>query len=736
MIKRYYFTFVILLLVFAISGCGKSDQPIEGSSEQEEGTTFLPLDDEDWKDNSLDEYSAVFVKTLRYTEQEDAVTGGGQQYILCQDNATVFKKHLFQDAAQCWDEIKIVPEQGDEVSHHLSFWNDRLNQAWAIGSIFNSSNYLMMNVERNEKGELIYNFFETNDTMEILRSFHVDNLDKKEYELPEQILVDATGYIHMITSRASDNTRHYYIASSDGAILTEVQKQITMKQNPTLFYLYDGKVGFWMDKELLVVNAESGNNDVNISLKEDYLKCILWDEKTLLYADMVGLHRSSFSGDEPKTLYTWKNHGITFSSIIDMQCSKEQGISLLYTTQGDVEYLKLMPTQDEVPILEIEFAVCSACNKKYQSSVMAFNKNNPAYHIEMKQYERDDANLLTKLTSGDGPQLLDATLVGFENHVDLWESLDAFYHQLGLVDELVPQTQQMGEIGETSYGVVTDFGITTMVTYKETPEEWNYETFLDCMTEGGDAGKSVYNPIRGSDGFSFATLFFHNMNETFLYNKDDCTTHFDSEEFQRIITLANHYMKSNNQANVEDFQNGTSPCAVVNIRQPEDLACLRIWGEGLLHYIGFPGQTGSVHYLEGADPLCVRTNAGVEEKRLALTFLRYLLSYEGQKKLDSTYSQWSVREDILKEQINRMDENSFTCLNGFPQFSLGNQVNIPEDYETLCKLLKVAKKRSDIPKELNSIMVEQMSAYLEGTISEESLKDQLTNRVQLFLQEQ
>ena len=727
---------VILVLVLVLGGCKQAEQPIGETTDQGEGTMFLPLEVGEWYDNSLDMYTAEFIKPLHETEQEDAVVGGAVQYILGREKAAVFKKHLFQEVGNCWDEVKTVTENGEETSHRLAFWEGKLNQAWAVGSIYNSDHYLMMNPERDESGRILYKFFETDGTMQLLRSFYVDGLDIETYEFPNQILVDAEGYIHMITWRESDNTSHYYVASPDGAILTEVQKQIAPKVSPALFYLYNGQVGIYMDKELLLADAGSGEARVLADLKEEYLSCILWDEWTLLYADPIGLHRSSLSGEDKETLYTWKNHGITFSEINAMQVSEEREISLLYTSHEEVNYMKLVPTTEEVPILEIEFAVASSSGQKYRAAVAEFNKTYPAWHIEMETYEMSDTSLLTKLMAGDGPQLLDTGLVGFQDHADLWEPMDGFYHQLGLDEGLVPQILEMGKIEDTIYGAVTDFRITTMVAFAETSDAWDYAAFLDYLDKDNTATKSIYNPVNGSDGYSFAHLFYHNLDETFLYNAQDCTTRFDSEDFRKLIRLAKYYTESSNQANVEDFLQGAAPCAVVCIRQPGDLACLRILGEGQLRYIGFPTQTGPVHYLEGADPLCVRTNATAEEKQLAFTFLSYLLSYEVQKEQDSIYTQWSVREDVLSEQMKGMDENTVPCLIGFPQFPLGDRVNLSEDYDTLCELLTNAKTRRYAPRELNRILSEQVDAYLDGIISEETLREQLTNRVQLYLKEQ
>ena len=52
------------------------------------------------------------------------------------------------------------------------------------------------------------------------------------------------------------------------------------------------------------------------------------------------------------------------------------------------------------------------------------------------------------------------------------------------------------------------------------------------------------------------------------------------------------------------------------------------------------------------------------------------------------------------------------------------------------KLLEKARPLRDIPKELNTILIEEVSAYTDGTITEEELIERLTKRVELYLAEQ
>ncbi|MCM1192360.1 MAG: ABC transporter substrate-binding protein [Butyrivibrio sp.] len=764
--KKLLCCILVAALGFQCCSCGKSNTETVGdgggtgeenqeSSEKNDipaGNTdfagedlFLSLEDMPWRDNSLDAYAAVINMPLQYTKQEGTIDGGISAYILGDTRASVFKKHLFEEPSECWDEIKTVTAQDTETSFHLDFKEGQLNQAWMAGGIAGSDHYIMMGeVERDDARGYLYPFYETDENMQIVNTFYADCLAGDDFVTPSQLQADAEGNLHMIINRYSGDisTYHYYIAAPDGTLLAEVgpREGFTPEERPELFLLYDGRVGMRLGEELKCADIETGDTEVLVNIKSGWRSCALQDEKTLVYADTVGVYRSGLSGENPELLYTWSNHGVFASKIEAMQVTGNGSISLIYTDYKGANYLRLEPVTEEVEIRDITFAVSSS--QKYQSAVAAFNKKYPAYRIRLKTYSLNDTNLQTELIAGKGPVLVDTALVNFENNAEWWEPLDEVFRQMKLDEELIPKVLDTGKIDGTLYGVVTDFHINTVVTFAEEPEEWDYDTFLDCFDENDISSmKSVFLPFSGSDGYSFiAAFFYHTLKEKYLFDAEHCTTRFDSEEFRKILRLAEYFMDRDHQADSEDFRQGASLCAAVSVYKPEDMACLRIWGGNKLKFIGYPSEDGSVHYIEGSSPITVRANATVEEKQLAHSFIRFLLSYEAQMEsvLDVTNFDYamSARKDVLEEQINRMDEYTYTTLSGFPQFELGKQVNRELDGAALYELLEKTEPKHYMPRELVWIFAEELDAYLSGNLTEDMLIEHLENRVGLYLSEQ
>ena len=129
--------------------------------------TELLLEEEAWRDNSLDAYWATASFLLKY--QEVGISGGARGYALGSTFGAVFKKHLFMSAEECWDELVTVTDQGTESAVRLAFREDTHNQAWGIGSIIGSDHFMMWDFTFAEDSEKSYQFFEVDGRQQILR---------------------------------------------------------------------------------------------------------------------------------------------------------------------------------------------------------------------------------------------------------------------------------------------------------------------------------------------------------------------------------------------------------------------------------------------------------------------------------------------------------------------------------------------------------------------------------------
>lgn len=720
--------------------------------------TELLLEEEAWRDNSLDAYSATASFLLKH--QEVGISGGARGYALGSTFGAVFKKHLFMSAEECWDELVTVTDQGTESAVRLAFREDTHNQAWGIGSIIGSDHFMMWDSVVSEESEKTYQFLEVNAQQQILRRIPIGFLAGDGGESPDQILVDQGGNIHFTTqslhSVPADGTEPlqtlYIIADSEGELLS---KRDCSGNASRLVALYDGRVGLLsqlMDSQgrktgsrleyvdpgtgETVLLAEFGENAPKALWKTEDCYYTLWDEKTLLFADNKGLHLADLAGNTTEDLYLWSNHGIGFSRIVELQIRENGRINLIYTDSSeDGNLLCLEPTQEQVEIQKIVLAVPSVMREVYYPTVMAFNKKYPAYHIDLKT-DYDSTALLTELTAGRGPVLVDSMLTGFEENKKLWTPLEGLFAGEAWEESLIPKAMELGEIDGSLYGVVYSFGLQTVVIPEEEPTDWDYKTFLDKI-EADSSIEAIYNGQNSLWVFIYRFLF-HGLEDNYLLDAESGETYFDSEEFRRVLRLGMKYCTQQEYIDsVEPMLEGEVFCNIIDITRPELIDLYRLcYGEDA-NYIGFPAREGSAHYIYGQSPLTVRATASEEEKRVAGTFLRMLLSEEGQTEGMKDPNFWlSVRKGVLEEQIAQVNEMSRPTTYGFPFITLGEDYDREYDARLLYELLEKARPLRDIPKELNSILIEEVSAYTDGTITEEELIERLTKRVELYLAEQ
>lgn len=743
----------------SISAEGRDPSVEEQIASAEEVFSSEILSEEESGDNTLDEYTAAMHASL-VPERPEGELGGGQRYALGSSCGAVFKKHLFNPVENCWDELKIVSDQGEENSIRLAFREDSHNQAWGMGSIVGSEHFMMLDMDSSgDEGEgWKYSLLEIDATGQKVRTINMDFLSADGQEAPNKIMVDRLGNIHFITTylgynlenEAAEQKNYYFIANNEGTLLAKYDYSGI---DTRLVALYDGRVAIYSQltddegitggSRLEYADTETGKTVLLTEFGQDAPKPFsrdayytLWDEKTLLYADNQGLHFADLSGNMTGDVYLWSRHGIHFTRMEEIQIQENGRINLIYTdSKGEGNLLCLEPTQEQREIKEIVFAVPSNMKEIYSPSVVEFNKQYPAYHIELKT-DYEETALLTQLMSGTGPVLVDTRLTGFDEHRELWMPLEGLFTGEEWEDVLIPKAMELGEIDGTLYGVVSSFRLQTVVTTEKATADWDYEAFLDGI-ENNASIQAIFNGQ--NDIWSFmASFLIHGLEDNYLLNIQDGTTRFDSDEFRRVLRLAAAYC--NGKDNIEPGESllaGEVFCNTIDITRPEQIDLYRIiYGEDI-NYIGYPTSNGSAHYIDSDSPLAIRDTATDEEKRVAGAFLQMLLSEEGQQESmkDPNFS-LSVRRDMLEEQINQINETTSAMAYGFPQITLGDNYDRESDTEMLYDLLEKAEPRKTFPRELNSILIEELGEYFAGTITEDILIERLTKRVELYLAEQ
>ena len=767
--KTARYILLAVVAVFVFSGCGAgTSKPGFGEGQAREETDSSETDPEqdlndrmialaaaelEGKDNSLDAYSAVANLPIIAKGSSGETGTVNSIFSLAASRVYVLKKHLFapESGETSWDEIVSVREDGEQSSKRYEI----TDQIWSLSIALGSDHCLALKADvvgEGENREYRYYLSEQDEEYQKVREIPLVFLDGKGLqEATDELryfIMDAAGEIHLLLKEPEGYL--YRVLSPEGETLAESLLD-GVSEYCRLIPVYDGSIAVWclyQETEekyrniLWRLNADTGRLE-ELAAPAPAEKGIggsyytLFDEDTLLYADSTGVYRSGLSGEDPEPLYLWANHGFYYPYVHSMRSGENGRIRLLYEDNDGIGFLCLEPVEEKADIIQVAVAVSSYNKSAMEPMAAAFNKKYPSCHIELKD-DYDMTALLTQMTAGDGPVLVDTGLTGFEDLYKLWQPLDSVMEQLGITEDLVSSAMEMGKIDGTLYGVVTDFTLKTLLAAAgEVPENWNYETFLQCIEDRPEL-EAVSNVYGKGYGTLFLTSYLsHGYEDTYLWDAETGTTNFDSDGFRKALKVAEDYFENADGTDPEEtVLGGKVLCSEVEIRGPEDIAKYRIIYGDKVFYAGYPAGDGAACFIAGSEPLAVRRTATQEEKAAACAFLKFCLSYEGQSKAAKDINfHLSVRKDLLEKQIASMDEGMYVAVPGAKSVKLGDHMDVERDRATLMDLIGKARPYRYFSRELNDIIMKELDDYFSGLISEDMLIDHLESRMGLYLSE-
>lgn len=734
----------IIIIIFAsvlICGCHRADGQLQETVTDEtthQVDSFISPELV-WQDNSRDLYSATGMPTaLSFEELKSDISGGNSMAAMGMQHAAALKKHFFidGDSVNCWDEMVYIGSDGEKKSIRITEGFEK--QVTGIGSIWASEHYVAFSSEpaENTPHGFKYVICELDEDMSEVSRVDLDFF-VSDYVTPLSMSEDKDGNVHLIYSKQEEEysySCHYCIVSADGKLPWEIE--LDNEENVSLNPLGDGTVALWNSGEIFMVDSAAAS-ETRLEKLEGYGGCFTyWDENNILFADKDGVYLKNTSDGNTQTLYLWKNHGIRVSNAETVSGSQEQGINVLYSDSNGYGFVHLEPTTQEVEVKSITFAVDHWNKNAYSAAVADFNRMYPAYRINLTEYQYDDQKMLTELIAGEGPVIIDTALVEFEDMTKYWEPLDDIFDQMGITDELIPEAVNMGRVDDKFYGVVTNFRIRTVITAMKDMDGWNYEEFIKCIDDRKDSLKSIFYGNSMDDGTAFVLKYFmHGLKDNYFIDSVNGTTSFDTEAFRNVIELGKQYQGTNGK--YENLLDGSMLCLDVEIKKPLDIPYLRLLMGDDVNFIGYPCEDGNGHYMAPTSMLAVRDNAGDEEKRIAHSFIKLMLSYKEQLEAsESDDFDISVRKDVFEHQLSEIDTKVSCYIMGLPVVNIEEeQLDYDKDRKLLLDLIEKSTPDSSLPVELNDVMAEELVNYFEGDMDVDKVISNLKGRVELYLGE-
>lgn len=767
MVKK---TFIFLLILGGLllwGGCsgGKGNETVPAqtgdiSREETADYSFLQETEEIPVDNRLDDLHAVLNLPVKEPELlAGEMQGGLVTCILGERGAVIVKNHLYADYRKSWSGVTGYTRTGEDFAQRLDGISDKEGTAiYALGPISGEKGFVAYDLVRerpSEEEEAVitgYVLYKLDENFQKVSEVHTQINAPK---VVNSMAGDSKGNFHLILQEGDTDSR-YVILDRDGKLLFE--RYFEFETFADLRTFGGGRVAMCGpemaglltlrregDYKFYEADPETGKLEELAACKEDTLRekmeenityAVPIDEYCLAWCDKNGVIFGDSRSGEIKTVYKWSSHGIRNPLIRKMTVLQDGTVQIVYNLlrENGTYYLQLEPTPEKEEILSITIAVSDKNKDKYSKVAASFNKQYPCYHIDIRD-DYEETALLTELGSGNGPVLVDTELTGFEELESLWQPLDGFLDAAGITEMLLPKAKDLGKIGDTTYGVVTEFGIDALLVADETLTDWDYDGFLKILEERPGASAFIYEFW---DSYvdcreEYFDLLKNGLEDNYYLDSSTGETIFGTEAFDRVLKLSEQAKKCPPWDEAAPLKKGTAVAERQTFLADAQVIRLRRRMERKgEHLIGYPTRSGAKYLLVADSPLTLRSTASEEEKKIAYTFMRVLLSREAM----NTYSVgFPIRKDVWQDRLDSYAETAESL-----KLTEGYDPNYMPDLEEtdiqfLEEILENAVPQKKFPTALENIFAEELDAYLSGGIDGKVLSERLKSRVWLYLEE-
>lgn len=467
------------------------------------------------------------------------------------------------------------------------------------------------------------------------------------------------------------------------------------------------------------------------------------DSERLIYATNAGLYLADYSFGNSVQISSYDTQAFGASPrVISMIRDDSEGFWVLMErimTGGSKPYLQhYSKPSDQIQTVEMALDMTAGADI-YSEAIVEYNKEHPDKKIVVKS-DYDPTALRTKLISGDGPVLVDSSLLSFAGNEDMWEPLDSLYGEDEVAGNISEEVKGLLAVNGKSFAVSVDYYIITMVS-SVIGDDMNYSRLLLYLSENTNVKYLMDNELVPDVPVWLAVgMFGGNTDDSFFIDEKTGETRFESDDFDTMLAAIDALSPKGGEVRYfEGMESGEVLYNFVAINTPNDLFFWNEMSKQGIDIVGIPKNNGAKNEICISHSLMIRKSASTEEKEIAMEFLKMLLSREMQLKMTrSPNFHLSIRNDVLAEQLRTVKKGDLISMSFFVterDFFVEN----PDYFEVESFWNKImADSVSGIHADAGykSILNEEFEVYFRGNITRDMLKDHLENRVNLYLREQ
>ncbi len=439
------------------------------------------------------------------------------------------------------------------------------------------------------------------------------------------------------------------------------------------------------------------------------------------------------------------------------------------TSEQSIVQMKKTPASEVVQKKIITLG-CMSMSQGLQSAVISFNKNNPEYKIEVKDYTAsldwssedyaksfEDARnrFYNDILTGNAPDLF------VESDINLKQ-----FATMGVIEDLTPYLEnssvvKKSDLFEKVLDAYTINGILCTI-----PDSFTISTLIGRTSElGEEPGWTMEEMIAYADEYPEAVIFPYASRDAVLtyclmFNFDsyvnwetgECT--FDSPEFKLLLEFAARYGEEAdyNISQPKVLANHEALLCTMSFSDVQDWQLMEMMFNEPITAIGFPATDSTGIMADGRNGFCI--SATSQNKEAAWAFIESLLTEEAQK---NTMFKWGF--PIRKSTYDEILEEAMT-----PDYQLnpdgtpvldedGNPIEVSHhsyEYDDVTfELMAVTQEEADriaelfdriggtvtYNEQLMSIINEEVEPYFAGQKSVEEVTDAIQGRIKLYVDE-
>ena len=581
----------------------------------------------------------------------------------------------------------------------------------------------------------------------------------RNYPLAEsaKLYEDKSGMIHAALYSSDSGTSDYKILSKDGKIIyvLSLEQSLFVKFIP----MSDGRIAFETKRptganateqfhhEIKLYNEQTGKIESLFEYDEiakdgtgPIMAAGITGDKNVFYAVGSGLYSTDFSFKESVLISSFEDQGfMSKPAVLDIR-ENEDGFFVLMERVTDKAHCFLRhysKAPENVRLIELALNMDSGADI-YSEAIVEFNKAHSDVKI-VTRTDYDSTALNTKLIAGDGPVLVDSSIVSFTQNKEMWEPLESVYEKAGATDQLNDVVKSLVSVDGVIYAVSADYCIETMVS-AVADDNLTYRGLLKQLESNQDIKYLMDNElVPDVPVWIMVRVFSFDEEDSFYIDKITGKTNFLSNDFSEMLRCVDKLIARGTDVRYfEGLESGEVFYNFVAINTPEDLFFWNEMDNQGIRIVGIPKMAGAKNEIRASHILAVRKTASKEDKEAAAEFLQMILSKEVQLKMASGPNfHLSVRRDVLNEQIHAVKKNERISMSFFTtgrEFSLESPKY--ENVEVFAEaLLNNSVARSYAVLQFEEILCEEFESYFDEKITDEMLSDYLTRRIELYLSE-